>query len=451
MKNLILEWNNVVLQAIRATKPGPPMAARSLAIVYTAIFDAWAAYDNVAKPLHSTVPRRPAGQRTDNNRRTAINMAAFRALSDQFPAEVAAFSNKLVAEGLSPADTSTNLNTPVGVGNVAAGDVLSFRHADNSNQANGYADPTGYVPVNPPTVVAFPTPFFEVLNAERWQPLTYYSPEDELPRTPSFIAPHWGSVKPFALSTGSEFRPNAPQSILSQGFADQARQVVEVQANLTPEQKVIAEYWADGPKSELPPGHWALFTGYVVDRDKLGLGDSVKIFFAVANAILDASIATWEAKRFYDYARPITAIRHLFRGKWVRAWGGPGQGTVTLRGEAWRPFQTATFPTPPFAEFTSGHSAFSMAAAEVLKRFTNSDRFGYHYVQTQPLAADPTEDVAGIALRWATFTEAASEAGESRLYGGIHFYEGNVAGLDLGRKVGQKAFLKAERHWLGTI
>ena len=92
-----------------------------------------------------------------------------------------------------------------------------------------------------------------------------------------------------------------------------------------------------------------------------------------------------------------------------------------------------------------------MAAATVLKHFTGSDKFGYFYSQSSPLAVDPSENVVGVTLGWNTFTEAAAEAGESRLFGGIHFYEGNVAGLDLGRKVGDKVFTKAEKHWLGTI
>jgi hypothetical protein len=87
----------------------------------------------------------------------------------------------------------------------------------------------------------------------------------------------------------------------------------------------------------------------------------------IFNAVLDASIAVWEAKRFYDYCQPITAIRHLFRGKTIKSWGGPGKGTVELQGENWHTFQVNTFPMPPFAEYVSGHSSFSMAAATVLK------------------------------------------------------------------------------------
>ena len=216
------------------------------------------------------------------------------------------------------------------------------------------------------------------------------------------------------------------------------------------EQKVIAEYWADGPNSELPPGHWTEFAAFVAERDQLDLSASVKLYFALANAILDASIATWDCKRFYDYVRPVTAIRHLYRGKRIRAWGGPGQGTQVIAGEAWRPFQANTFPTPPFPEYTPGHSAFSMAAADVLRRFTGSDRFGFYYVQTAPLRADPGEAVAGTVLSWPTFSAAAREAGESRIYGGIHFYEGNVVGLDVGRRCGEAAYARAQDLWSGA-
>ena len=91
-----------------------------------------------------------------------------------------------------------------------------------------------------------------------------------------------------------------------------------------------------------------------------------------------------------------------------------------------------------------------MAAATVLKAFTGSDQFDFFYAQNEPLKADPTEPVTDVVLHWPTFTGAAREAGESRLFGGIHFYEGNVVGLDLGEKVGQIAFAKAQDLWTGA-
>ena len=92
------------------------------------------------------------------------------------------------------------------------------------------------------------------------------------------------------------------------------------------------------------------------------------MFFALGNALLDASIAVWDAKRFYDSIRPISAVRYLFAGQTITAWGGPGLGTREILGEQFRPY----LPTPPFAEYTSGHSAFSAAAARRLQRFTGS-------------------------------------------------------------------------------
>jgi hypothetical protein len=469
--NLIVEWNNVALEAIRTIgklpfsspdreRGGPPQVARSIGIIYTAMYDAWAAYDNIAKTSHSPTPRRPAAQRTDANRRKAVSQAAYRALIDQFPPAIydplfkttyeTLLANKLTAEGITVGDLNTNANNPVGVGNLAANAVLAFRHADNANQANLYKDTTGYVPVNPPMPVLLPAAADAIPHPGRWQPITYLNSDHEA-KTPKFICPHWGLVKPFALTSGHQFRPTTPpQSPLSQDFLDQAKHVIDIQAKLTPEQKVIAEYWADGPKSELPPGHWTEFAAFVAERDQLDLDSSIKLYFSLANAIFDASIATWDAKRHFDYVRPVTAIRHLFRDQRILAWGGAGKGTQEILGETWKPFQVPSFPTPPFSEFTSGHSGFSMAAATVLKKFTGSDRFGFFYSQEAPLKADPTEPVTDVVLFWPTFTAAAREAGESRLFGGIHFYEGNVVGLDIGQKVGEAAYAKAQDLWSGA-
>lgn len=445
MQNIVLIWNEVLLEAIRQTKPGPPMAARSIAIVYTSIYDAWTAYDPCARPSVSGIATRPEEEQTPTNKEIAIHFAAFRSLSDQFPGVKQLFINKMTELGQDPTNSSTSETTAAGIGNLSANRVLAFRQEDGANEAGKYADTTGYTPKNPLLNPLFPSTVSDIPFPAYWQPLIFLSPDK--PIAPAFIAPHWGSVRPFALSSGDQFRPHPPQQFTTQGFIDQARYVIDLQAHLTPTQKVIAEYWADGPRSELPPGHWMLFSAFVVERDHMHLDDTVKLFFAVSNAILDASIATWEAKRYYDYCRPITAIRYLFRGKIIQAWGGAGKGTVSLPGEMWRPFQVNTFPTPPFAEYTSGHSAFSMAAATVLKLFTHNDKFGYFYMQQKPLAADPSEEVVGIVMKWDTFTHAALDAGESRLYGGIHFYEGNVAGLEMGRKVGELVYEKAASFW----
>ncbi len=134
-------------------------------------------------------------------------------------------------------------------------------------------------------------------------------------------------MKPFALSSANQFGPPPPAPFGSAEFIRQTQQIIDYSANLTDEQKVVAEYWAEGPNSELPPGHWCLFADLVSKRDGHDLDQDVKMLFALSTAELDAGIAVWDAKRAYDYTRPITAV-HRFRGS-----NGPGMRR-TVQGHA---------------------------------------------------------------------------------------------------------------------
>ena len=149
----------------------------------------------------------------------------------------------------------------------------------------------------------------------------------------------------------------------------------------------------------------------------------------------------------YDSARPVTAIRYLFGGQTVRAWNGPGQNGVLIDGADWKPYQPLTFPTPPFAEYSSGHSTFSRAAATVLRNFTGSDKFGYS--ATIAAGSSPVEPgvvpAQAVTLAWKTFREAADEAGMSRRYGGIHFEDGDLVARKMGAQIGEQVWLKAEQ------
>jgi len=157
--------------------------------------------------------------------------------------------------------------------------------------------------------------------------------------------------------------------------------------------------------------------------------------------MLDVSIAVWECKRFYDYVRPVSAIRFLHEDQRVQAWGGPFEGTKAIRGDQFQSY----IRTPAFAEYVSGHSAFSSASAEILKSFTGSDSFGASVTllagssRVEP-GVVPARD---ITLEWATFTDAADQAGISRRYGGIHFESGDFQGRMLGRKIGAKVWAMA--------
>jgi hypothetical protein len=357
-------------------------------------------------------------------------------------------------------DTSMDTRTPSGIGNSACAAVLAFRHSDGSNQlgsltASGvpYADYTGYMPVNKPSTVPV-SDVSTILDPNHWQPLTYCPLAAGCPMgvgvvTPKFVGAQWFKVIPFALTSADQFLPFissfGPALNGSVTFLQQAKDLITLSADLTDEQKMIAEYWANGPHSELPPGHWDLFGQFVSARDHHTVDEDVKMFFALTNAISDAGIACWDAKRVFDSVRPVTAVPYLFHGQQIQAWGGPGKGTVTIDGKDWIPYQLATFPTPPFPEYISGHSTFSAAGAEILKRFTHSDRFGdsVTFAKGSSVTEPGFTPQQPVTLFWATFTDAANQAGISRRYGGIHFELGDLVGRATGRLVGDEAWTKA--------
>jgi hypothetical protein len=447
---VVVTWNKATLQAIRDTRPGPPIVARMLAITHTCMYDAWVAYDPVAvgTRLGGTL-RQPMSERTLPNKKKAMSFAAYRALVDLFPTEQAKFNDVMTQLGYDPTDTSTDPRTASGVGNVACQAVLDFRHQDGSNQLGdlqpgAYSDYTNYVPVNT---------WDQINDPNRWQPLRMSNGQGGFV-IQKYIAPHWGNVIPFALKHRDQFAPKEPNFYPRDAaqYLKQAKQILDYSANLTDREKAIAEYWADGPSSELPPGHWTLFAEVVSARDHHTLDQDVKMFFAMTNAVFDAGISVWHFKRFYDYVRPVTAIHFLFAGQQVRAWAGPGLGTRLIDGADWRPYQPLTFVTPPFAEYVSGHSTFSASAAKVLKLFTGSDRFDHSVIipAGQSFVEPGTVPASDLTLRWRTFSDAADEAGISRRYGGIHFIDGDLQARKMGKKIGKQAWRKALTYFHGT-
>jgi hypothetical protein len=342
--------------------------------------------------------------------------------------------------------------------------VLDYRHHDGANQLGdepggtpgvAYSDYTGYVSANDPMDIRRSFDPATVHDPSAWQPLRYVDATGSLV-SPGFVGAHWQRVTPFAVPPGSLRSSTGPARYGSAEYSSQARALLRVSARLSDEQKMIAEYWADGPRSELPPGHWNLFAQLVARRGRLGahghgIDRDVKLFFVLTSAIFDAGCCAWDNKCAFDSVRPITAIRYLFRGSMVRAWAGPHQGTRWIDGAVWLPYQPPTFPTPPFPEYSSGHSAFSAAGAETLRLFTGSDRFGASTTlragssRVEP-GAVPGDDVT---LSWATFSDAADQAGLSRRYGGIHFEQADLDGRAMGRVAARIAWRKAEDYWNG--
>jgi hypothetical protein len=440
---IVVRWNQAVLQAIRDTRMPPPQVARALAIVHTSMYDAWAAYDDraVGTRLGDRL-RRPELERTDWHEAAAVSHAAYRAAVDLFPSRQQAIFRPLMdALGYVPDPTNLDLSTPAGVGNQAAAAVIAFRHSDGSNQRGDlspggvpYADYTGYVPVNDPWTLNDPN---------RWQPLLQ---PDGQPQ--QFLSPHWGRVVPFALTSPSQFRPKPPASFGSAAYRRQAAELVALSAALDDRMKAIAVYWADGPATETPPGHWMLIAQSVSARDAHTLDDDVTLFFVLGTALLDASIAAWDCKVAFDSIRPESAIRWFFAGRQLAAWAGPGRGAEIIDGSAWRSY----IPTPPFAEHVSGHSTFSAAAAEVLRRFTGRDTMDM--AVTVRAGSSPVEPgfapASDVTLTWRTFSDAADQAGASRRLGGIHFRDADLEGRRLGRRVGAQAWRVAVGYLHGA-
>jgi hypothetical protein len=442
--NAVLRWSEQTLAAIRALKTGPTINARALAIVHTAMYDAWSAYDATAVPTRRPAgwARRPATERTDAYKSQAMSYAAYRALLNLFPARASDFRGLLAGMGYDPDDAATDPASPTGVGNAAAAAVLAFRATDGSNQAGGYADTTGYVPVNTPD---------QVNDLFRWQPLRFVDASGNTV-VQKYSTPQWGQVTPFALTSPNQFLPPGPEYTTLGLLDEEITDTLTMSATLTDLTKMRAEYWADGPNSETPPGHWILFAGAACRARGYDLDQCTKLTFAVANAELDASITAWNAKLRWDYVRPITAVRTRMKGKLVLAWAGPYKGTRLIRGETWNPYQASTFPTPPFPEYVSGHSTFSGAGARVLQQFTGSDLFGARTtIKPGTSFIEPgATPLLPTVLIWPTFSAARDEAGMSRRFGGIHFPDADNNGRALGASVGQNAWAKAQTYFNGT-
>ena len=446
-KPLALQWNQLTLDAIKYTKTSPPLAARVLAMVHTAMYDAWTVYHEKALSTSTALYIKISDEEscTKDNKRKAFSYAAYNVLTDCFWLVLSAqyknmFRDFMCQLNYNPDDTSLDITTPQGIGNLAAKLVLEYRYGDGSNphgtlQMPAWSDYTGYKPVNT---------WDKVNDLNHWQPLRTVASPGEF-KIQNFLVAHWGLVKPFALSYNWEFRPMPPYKKHQAQFKEQVKEVVAISAGLTDKQKAIAEYWADGPGTYTPPGHWCEIAQFIAQCKKYGNYDCIKLFFALCNALLDSSIACWECKRYYDFVRPITAIRETYRGKDIQAWGGPHKGTQTIKGETWQPY----ISTPPFAEHVSGHSNFSRAAATILKSYTCSDHFdGCTIVKKCSSTIEPgTTPKQDIELEWPTFTDAAAQAGMSRLYGGIHFARGNQDGQTLGAEIGKSAWEKAQFYF----
>ena len=571
-------WDEALLDAIRRALPNPPLHARNLYHLSAAMWDAWATYDPTARGVFVTEKHSASDVAAARNE--AISYAAYKVLTARFikstggEASLSEFADVMDSLCYPLGATLALGDTPAAVGNRIGDTILAAGKTDGSNEAGGYVPPD-YKPVNEPLVVVG-GPTVPMADPNRWQPLqiAHMISQNGIPVTNGVqqaVGTQWGRVTSFALppggSNGTPIDPGPPPRVgdpaTDQELKNELVEIIRDSSYLDPADpttinispgargdnslgtndgtghptnpvtgdpyppdvvnradfgRIMAEFWADGPNSETPPGHWNVLANFVSDEldpnlQIEGIGPQVgrlewdvKLYLALNGAVHDAAIAAWGLKGHYDFSRPISLIRYMgslgqssdpadpsydpeglplvpglievvtaassapgqrhanlsgaIGHVAVRAWqGNPPDPKADVGGvgwilaDAWVPYQLPTFVTPSFPGYASGHSAFSRAGAEVLAGFTGSAYFpggvsGYTIkAGSLKFEKGPTTD---IRLEWATYYDASDQAGQSRLWGGIHIQADDFAGRMLGSQCGKEALTLAKRYFNGS-
>ena len=381
----VLDWNQTLLNAVKQDKTAPPLASRNMAMVHAAIYGAVNAIDKTHEVYHVSADA-PAGASEE----AAAAAAAHRVLVNLYPQQTATFDAALQASLAEIPDGNAETDG-VNLGQSVADQILQWRSADGSNATVQYTPGT---------------------NPGEWQPTP-----------PSFapaLLPQWPNITPFAMTEGDQFRPAGPPALNSEKYSTELNLVKELGGSnstaRTAEQTEIAQFWADGSGTYTPPGHWNEIAQDVSLQQGNTLTENARLFALLNIAIADAGIIAWDAKYTYNFWRPITAIQQAESDSNPQTAGDP----------TWTPL----LATPPFPEYVSGHSTFSGAADAILTSF-----FGNKINFTTESAGLPE-----VRRSFESFTQAADEAGMSRIYGGIHFPSANEDGLAAGRALGEYVF-----------
>eukprot|EP00803_Ostreobium_quekettii_P001820 evm.model.scf_234.2 EVM.evm.TU.scf_234.2 scf_234:17713-25358(+) len=453
----------------------PPGIARILGVFGTCLHDAIAQPTLGMKPLYTAEDEGVS----DFDIVEAVNGAAHQALVAAFGGTGASGSARRL---LTSARPSPEYSPSYYIGVKRCLNVIKEFTADGfdvvGNPLPG-TNPKPYVPFNDPQEEPGITDCEkEIKSLDRWQPLCVPTPDGPNPcEDQIFLAPNADVWTTFALPTGDAVRPLGPplRSVDRAEWERQAMEVVEFSGNLTDISKMTAEHWADGPDSTAPPGHFFKIAMDAGIAKKLNLVDTVKLYFLMGNAENDAGVAAWDAKLFFDSVRPITMIQCGFKGQTLRAWTGPYRGVGQVAASVWQPYQAATFVTPAFSGYVSGHSTFSSAGGGILERV-----FGEEYLAPKCLRiekgeslfemeiSDPTAEgfedgftnvpnsgpetigyapATDVVLCWAKWSDAVTEAGISRLQGGIHVIADDIDGKSVGSKVAELVYEKATANW----
>jgi hypothetical protein len=401
--NEAIKWNELTVKALTSGGHNPVQLTRTVAMVQAAVHDAL----NAIKPRYSTYYFEGSAA-TGASAEAAIATVSHTVLvaviplfgnpqqhSEGLAALADGYGAALAAIPDGPAKSSG-----IAVGKAAGEAIIALRAEDGATRS------APYTPANGPG---------------RWRPHPNPDPPNppikDAKAAPGFAAsilPGWGNVTPFTLLSATQYWLPGPPALTSDTYVrdfEEAKAVGGQASKVrTLEQSEIARFWFEGP------GTWYRVTRAAAVERKLDMTDSARVLAAVSLAMADSYIAGFKIRYKYDFWRPVTAIREA----------ADDGNDKTIADPTWNSFQN----TPPVSDYPSTQSLFSGSAAAVLAGLFGSDQISFSFSSGPPFA--------NITRSFTSFSQAAKESADSRIYAGIHFRSACEDGLSLGRRVGQR-------------
>ena len=404
MANEVLQWNEITMKAIEANGQNNIVATRTLAMTQAAVHDALNAIDRRYDAYFFEGPAEPTASPDAAAAAAAHTVLVGVVSSFGTPAQkgaALALVEQAYSASLARVSDSAARNKGVAAGRAAGSAMLALRKDDGATRDAPYTPGMGPGKWRPHPNPSPPNP-----------PIA--NPEAARGFAPSAV-PNWGNVTPFTLLSASQYWLPGPPPLTSPTYARDFNEVKSIGGKVssvrTAEQTETARFWFEGP------GNWNTIARTVAATRKLDARDSARLLALMNLAMADAYIAGFKIRYVYDLWRPVTAIRE-----------GDNDGNDGTAGDpTWDSHQN----TPAVSDYPSTQSTFSAAAAVVLASLLGGDQATFTVTSGKPFE--------GLTRSFSSFSQAARESADSRVYAGIHFRSACEDGLGLGRKVGQRA------------
>ncbi len=408
---------------------GPTRASRAMAIVHIAIFEAMNA---MAGQYRSYVGLRPAP--ASSSKRAAVAQAAHDTLVALFPSQAPRLDDLLAQDLSAVLETDFQKERGIALGKRAAAAILALRSNDGSNRPE-------------------PTVGVDFITSDlpgKWR-------QDPISKLPRAIGAYWGEVTPFVMQSSSQFRAPEPPALTSEEYTQAFAEVKDVggdgivtPTSRTPEQTEIGLYWAyDGtPSLCAPPRMYNQMALHIAGQMGTSGLELARLLALAHTAMADAAIAVWESKFYYQVWRPVTGIRESDPGTGPT---GAGDGNPDTIGDPnWSPLGAPASNinhginfTPPFPSYPSGHAGIGGAFFQILTRFYGTDNISFTFVSDElnGTTVDANGSVRPLVPRsFSSFSQAAEENGQSRIYLGIHWASDKTQGVIQGKKIGDYVY-----------